>query len=185
MAQNGVNNNNNIINPNNNNNNMTAGMYPSSSGLNASMMPSAGHYSDMQTLMQNMEMLAGWLKQNRDEWSAVQEGLARVEEMRGKCDDVPDATSLLAEESVLGLCMSFLSLSPTYSILIRRSHSVMDHFDPDSHYPLFRNLIYPMVSHNPSMDHDSSHSSQDEDKALRVPPEKIHKLATDIDKLHD
>ena len=49
-----------------------------------------------------------------------------------------------------------------------------------------------MVSHdpNPSMEHDSSHSSHDEDEALRVPlkqvpPKKIHKIATEIDKMHD
>lgn len=48
-------------------------------GVNGSIMPSAGHYSDMQTLMQNMETLSGWLQQNREEWEQVQEGLARVE----------------------------------------------------------------------------------------------------------
>ena len=42
-------------------------------------MPSAGHYSDMQTLMQNMETLSGWLQQNREAFSRVQEGLERVE----------------------------------------------------------------------------------------------------------
>lgn len=52
------------------------------SGMNGSIMPSAGHYSDMQTLMQNMESLSGWLEQNRQEWSQVQEGIARVERMQ-------------------------------------------------------------------------------------------------------
>jgi hypothetical protein len=56
-----------------------AAMY---SGMNGSIMPSAGHYSDMQTLMQNMESLSGWLEQNRQEWSQVQEGIARVERLQ-------------------------------------------------------------------------------------------------------
>ena len=56
-----------------------AAMY---SGMNGSIMPSAGHYSDMQTLMQNMEHLSGWLEQNRQEWSLVQDGLARVERLQ-------------------------------------------------------------------------------------------------------
>lgn len=52
------------------------------SGVNGNIMPSAGHYADMQTLMQNMENLSGWLHQNREEWSQVQDGLARVERMQ-------------------------------------------------------------------------------------------------------
>lgn len=51
-------------------------------GMNGAIMPSAGHYSDMQALMQNMEVLSGWLEQNRQEWSAVQDGLARVERLQ-------------------------------------------------------------------------------------------------------
>ncbi|KAF2171990.1 hypothetical protein M409DRAFT_18221 [Zasmidium cellare ATCC 36951] len=54
------------------------------SGMNGSIMPSAGHYSDMQTLMQNMESLSGWLEQNRQEWAQVQEGIARVERIQGR-----------------------------------------------------------------------------------------------------
>lgn len=42
-------------------------------------MPSAGHYSDMQTLMQNMETLSGWLQQNREDFLSVQDGLEQVE----------------------------------------------------------------------------------------------------------
>jgi hypothetical protein len=41
-----------------------AGLYNAAGGLNG--MPSAGHYSDMQTLMQNMETLSGWLQQYSD-----------------------------------------------------------------------------------------------------------------------
>lgn len=48
-------------------------------GMNG--MPAAGYYSDMQTLMQNMETLSGWLQQNREEFSRVQDGLERVERM--------------------------------------------------------------------------------------------------------
>ncbi|KAI7022526.1 hypothetical protein KC355_g2044 [Hortaea werneckii] len=65
-------------NPNGLGANANAAMY---NGVNGSIMPSAGHYSDMQTLMQNMETLSGWLQQNREEWSQLQEGLSRVERM--------------------------------------------------------------------------------------------------------
>ena len=43
-----------------------------------------------------------------------------------------------------------------------------------------------MVSHdtNPSMEHDSSHSSHDEDEALQFPCEQDDKLATEINKMH-
>lgn len=51
-------------------------------GGGAHVMPSAGHYADMQTLMQNMEALSGWLAQNRNEWEQVQDGLARVERLQ-------------------------------------------------------------------------------------------------------
>lgn len=54
-----------------------AGMYAATAGLNG--MPAAGHYSDMQTLMQNMETLSGWLQQNREDFIRVQEGLEHVE----------------------------------------------------------------------------------------------------------
>ena len=41
-----------------------------------------------------------------------------------------------------------------------------------------------MISHdpNPSMEHGSSHSYHDEDEALRLPPEQVDYLATEIDK---
>jgi hypothetical protein len=54
-----------------------AGLYNAAGGLNG--MPSAGHYSDMQTLMQNMETLSGWLQQNREDFISVQDGLEQVE----------------------------------------------------------------------------------------------------------
>lgn len=54
-----------------------AAMYAATGALNG--MPAAGHYSDMQTLMQNMETLSGWLQQNREDFFRVQEGLEMVE----------------------------------------------------------------------------------------------------------
>lgn len=55
-----------------------AGMY----NANMNNMPAAGHYSDMQTLMQNMETLSGWLQQNREDFLRVQEDLERVERIQ-------------------------------------------------------------------------------------------------------
>lgn len=54
-----------------------AAMYAATGALNG--MPAAGHYSDMQTLMQNMEQLSGFLQQNREDFYRVQEGLEMVE----------------------------------------------------------------------------------------------------------
>lgn len=77
-------------------------------GMNGGVMPSAGHYSDMQTLMQNMENLSGWLEQNRQDWALVQEGLAKVERLQ-VC--LPSTCSLFLMAhcaSTLGsLCISF------------------------------------------------------------------------------
>ena len=61
-----------------------AGMYAATAGLNG--MPAAGHYSDMQTLMQNMETLSGWLQQNREDFIRVQEGLEHVERRNVSCE---------------------------------------------------------------------------------------------------
>lgn len=69
-----------MANPNGIGNAANAGMY--AGGMNGAIMPSAGHYSDMQTLMQNMETLAGWLQQNREDFNQVQDGLTRVERMQ-------------------------------------------------------------------------------------------------------
>jgi hypothetical protein len=64
------------------------GFYPQPNGISAQqqngaaggvIMPSAGHFADMATLMSSMETLSGWLQQNREEWAGLQEGLARVE----------------------------------------------------------------------------------------------------------
>lgn len=55
---------------------------PGNAAANAAqggIMPSAGHYADMQTLMQNLDALSGWLQQNREEFEGVREGLRRVE----------------------------------------------------------------------------------------------------------
>lgn len=66
------------------NNGMGAGNAAMYTGMNGSIMPSAGHYADMQTLMQNMETLSGWLQQNREEWTQLQDGLSRVERMQDR-----------------------------------------------------------------------------------------------------
>ena len=64
-------------------------MYPSASANNGgvSIMPAAGHYADMQTLMASMDSLASWLQQNREEWASLQEGLARVERVQARRDN--------------------------------------------------------------------------------------------------
>ena len=63
----------------------------------------------------------------------------------------------------------------------------MDDFDQESFSPLFRNLIDPMVSHEPnvSMEHEPSQTSHDEDEALRVPLQQVHNIAKMIDKMQD
>ena len=63
----------------------------------------------------------------------------------------------------------------------------MSQFDQDSSSPLSRNLSDPMVchDHNPSMEHASSYSSHDKDEALRVHPEQVHKITTEIDQMFD
>lgn len=68
MAQNGVGGNN-------------PAMYGNANGI---VMPAAGHYQDMQTVMQQMETLSGWLQQNREEWNQLQESLARLERFSGR-----------------------------------------------------------------------------------------------------
>ena len=101
-------------------------------------MPSAGHYSDMQTLMQNMEVLAGWLKQNREEWGVVQEGLAKVEEMNHSQSlplplplPVPERQSLPGDNTTQ--CMIHYSSFRHYSSLhhyssIRCFHHLINFF---------------------------------------------------------
>ena len=64
--------------------------------------------------------------------------------------------------------MRFITLSPTYSISIRRSCRLVDHSDLDY-----------------SMEKNSYHSSHDEDEALRVPPKQVHELSIGTDKMHD
>lgn len=61
--------------------------------MDGSVMPSAGHYADMQTLMQNMEALSGWLAQNREDWTEVQEELARVERQQQQQQSRRDNTT--------------------------------------------------------------------------------------------
>lgn len=47
----------------------------------AGIMPSAGHYADMQTLMQNLEALSGWLQQNREDSEWLTQNVRRVENL--------------------------------------------------------------------------------------------------------
>jgi len=47
----------------------------------AGIMPSAGHYADMQTLMQNLEALSGWLQQNREDSEWLMQNVRRVEHL--------------------------------------------------------------------------------------------------------
>jgi len=47
----------------------------------AGIMPSAGHYADMQTLMQNLEALSGWLQQNREDSEWLTQNVRRVEHL--------------------------------------------------------------------------------------------------------
>ncbi|KAK1044814.1 hypothetical protein LTR33_015260, partial [Friedmanniomyces endolithicus] len=65
--------------PAGNGNGTNGNMYTNGAAVNGVILPSAGHYADMQTLMQSMETLSGWLQQNREEWASLQEGLAKVE----------------------------------------------------------------------------------------------------------
>ncbi|KAF2774442.1 hypothetical protein EJ03DRAFT_370515 [Teratosphaeria nubilosa] len=58
--------------------------YPNGAGVNGAqqqgqIIPAAGHYADMQNLMEHMEALGKYLEKNREEWRAVEEGLGRVE----------------------------------------------------------------------------------------------------------
>jgi len=86
-----------MANPNGTGAGANAGMY--TGGMNGAIMPSAGHYSDMQTLMQNMETLAGWLQQNREDWNDVQHGLARVEKMQ-VCLNIPTSIAYSPRKSI-------------------------------------------------------------------------------------
>ena len=76
--------------------------------------------------------------------------------------------------------MSFTTSSPTYSIPVRRSRRLMGSFDPESCSPFLRIPDDNFITHdsNPTMEHNSSHSSHDEDDALRVPLEQVQKIST-------
>lgn len=66
----------------NSNGTMAAGQNGGAYNAGMNGMPAAGHYSDMQTLMQNMEALSGWLQQNREDFFRVQEDLEKVERLQ-------------------------------------------------------------------------------------------------------
>ncbi|KAH9824478.1 SGF29 tudor-like domain, partial [Teratosphaeria destructans] len=67
------------------------------------IIPAAGHYADMQNLMEHMEALGKYLEKNREEWRAVEEGLGRVERqhmsqggaVNGNVDPTPTRAELL------------------------------------------------------------------------------------------
>jgi hypothetical protein len=61
----------------------------------------------------------------------------------------------------------------------------MGTFEPESSSPLLRILNETSIlpNSNPLMEKNSSHSSHDEDDALRVPPEQVQKLSNELDKM--
>ncbi|KAK0258641.1 hypothetical protein LTR35_006486 [Friedmanniomyces endolithicus] len=79
--------------PAGNGNGTNGNMYTNGAAVNGVILPSAGHYADMQTLMQSMETLSGWLQQNREEWASLQEGLARVERVQAQNEHEHDRNS--------------------------------------------------------------------------------------------
>ncbi|KAK0267760.1 hypothetical protein LTR35_016050 [Friedmanniomyces endolithicus] len=82
--------------PAGNGNGTNGNMYTNGAAVNGVILPSAGHYADMQTLMQSMETLSGWLQQNREEWASLQEGLARVERVQARNEHEHDRSSRIS-----------------------------------------------------------------------------------------
>ncbi|KAK1819911.1 hypothetical protein LTR12_005633 [Friedmanniomyces endolithicus] len=82
--------------PAGNGNGTNGNMYTNGTAVNGVILPSAGHYADMQTLMQSMETLSGWLQQNREEWASLQEGLARVERVQARNEHEHDRNSRIS-----------------------------------------------------------------------------------------
>ncbi|KAK0940072.1 hypothetical protein LTR48_002402 [Friedmanniomyces endolithicus] len=82
--------------PAGNGNGTNGNMYTNGAAVNGVILPSAGHYADMQTLMQSMETLSGWLQQNREEWASLQEGLARVERVQARNEHEHDRNSRIS-----------------------------------------------------------------------------------------
>ena len=80
--------------------------------------------------------------------------------------------------------MSLISQSPTYNIPIRGSHRLMGSFDHDSFFLPRTYDDTHIYTHdlNPIMEHNSSHSSHDDD-ALRVLPLQVDKLSNEFHKL--
>ncbi|KAK1065351.1 hypothetical protein LTR74_008027 [Friedmanniomyces endolithicus] len=91
--------------PAGNGNGTNGNMYTNGAAVNGVILPSAGHYADMQTLMQSMETLSGWLQQNREEWASLQEGLARVERVQARNEHEHDRNSRIshADSSAMAL----------------------------------------------------------------------------------
>lgn len=61
----------------------------------------------------------------------------------------------------------------------------MGALDPESSSPFLRIPDDNLIIHDckPTMEKNSSHSSHDEDDALRVPPKQVQKLSTELDKM--
>ena len=71
--------------------------------------------------------------------------------------------------------MSFINSSPTSNLMVRHRGRIMGTFEPESSSPFLKILDEPLIlpDSNPLMEKKSSHSSHDEDDALRVPPEQV------------
>jgi len=61
----------------------------------------------------------------------------------------------------------------------------MSTFEPESSSPFLRISDEPLIlpDSNPLMEQTFSHSSHDEDDALRAPPEQVQKLSNELDKM--
>ena len=81
--------------------------------------------------------------------------------------------------------MSFINSSPTSNIRVRCTCRLMGTFEPESSSSFLRIPDEPLIlpNYNPLMEENSSHSSHDEDDALRFPPEQVQKISTELDKM--
>ena len=81
--------------------------------------------------------------------------------------------------------MSFITSSPTSNLRVRCSCRLMGTFEPKSSSPLLRILdeTFILLDSNSLMEQNSSHSSHDEDDALRFPLEQVQKLSNELDKM--
>lgn len=163
-------------------------------------MPAAGHYSDMQTLMQNMETLSGWLQQNREDFIRVQEGLDLVERrnvswrehregatFRDRSNDnmyrldIHKAPSMEIQFNVctsLPPCLSNLAIDTSYSSRRpTRTHHLLPPPRP-RHSNLHNRLprIFARATNAPPIPiRRHPHRSHRAHPQLRLPAERIHR----------